>query len=89
MGAIRMRVQTADKNIALIHTTSPSLTSCEVKSCFVDVSALIKLHVKFMYRMQLSTLFSKMCGIYCKVTIVLIYRFLLNLVTKDIDIKMN
>ncbi len=35
MGAVRMRVQTADKNIIIIHTTPVhQLTSCEVK-CFV------------------------------------------------------
>ncbi len=34
MGAIRMRVQTSDKNITVIHTTPVhQLTSCEVKSC--------------------------------------------------------
>ncbi len=34
MGAIRTRDQTADKNIAVIHTTPVhQLTSCEVKSC--------------------------------------------------------
>ncbi len=33
MGAVRMRVQTADKNITIIHTTPVhQLTSCEVKS---------------------------------------------------------
>ncbi len=33
MGAARMRVQTADKNITIIHTTPVhKLTSCEVKS---------------------------------------------------------
>ncbi len=32
MGAVRMRVQTADKNITIIHTTPVhQLTSCEVK----------------------------------------------------------
>ncbi len=32
MGAVRMRVQTADKNITIIHTSSvDQLTSCEVK----------------------------------------------------------
>ncbi len=30
MGAVRMRVQTADKNITIIHTV---FTSCEMKSC--------------------------------------------------------
>ncbi len=34
MGAVRMRVQTADKNITVIHTTPVHrLKSCEVKSC--------------------------------------------------------
>ncbi len=34
MGAVRMRVQTADKNITIIHTTPVhQLTSWEVKSC--------------------------------------------------------
>ncbi len=34
MGAVRMSVQTADKNITVINTTSVhQLTSCEVKSC--------------------------------------------------------
>ncbi len=33
MGAVRMRVQTADKNITIIHMTPVyQLTSCEVKS---------------------------------------------------------
>ncbi len=42
MGAVRMRVQTADKNITIIHTT-PQLTSSEVKSCeFVKDKSLIK-----------------------------------------------
>ncbi len=34
MGAVRMRVQTADKNITVIHTISVrKLTSCELNSC--------------------------------------------------------
>ncbi len=35
MGAIRMRVQTSDKNITIIHNMTPvhQLMSCEVKSC--------------------------------------------------------
>ncbi len=34
MGAVRMRVQTADKNITIIHTTPVhQLMSYEVKSC--------------------------------------------------------
>jgi len=34
MGAVRMRVQTADKNITIIHITPfRQLTSCEAKSC--------------------------------------------------------
>ncbi len=34
MGAVRMRVQTADKNITIIHTTPVhQLTSWEYKSC--------------------------------------------------------
>ncbi len=34
MGAIRTRVQTADKNITIIHTTPVlQLTSCEAKNC--------------------------------------------------------
>ncbi len=35
MGAIRMRVQTSDKNITIIHSMTPvhQLMSCEVKSC--------------------------------------------------------
>ncbi len=34
MGAVRMRVQTADKNITIIHTTPVhQLMSCEEKSC--------------------------------------------------------
>ncbi len=36
MGAVRMRVQTADKNITIIHKSSTpvnQLTSCDVKSC--------------------------------------------------------
>ncbi len=44
MGAVRMRVQTADKNITIIHTTSVhQLISCEVKNCvFVKNKAIIK-----------------------------------------------
>ncbi len=40
MGAVRMRVQTADKNITVIHTTPVhQLMSCEAKSCvFVNKS---------------------------------------------------
>jgi len=35
MGAVRMRVQTADKNNTIIHTTPVhQLTSCEAKSGF-------------------------------------------------------
>ncbi len=34
MGAVRMRVQTADKNITIIHSSpSVNILSCEVKSC--------------------------------------------------------
>ncbi len=34
MGAVRMRVQTSDKNITVIHTTQiHQLISCKVKSC--------------------------------------------------------
>ncbi len=34
MGAVRMRAQTADKNITIIHTTPvQQLMSCDVKSC--------------------------------------------------------
>ncbi len=34
MGAVRMRVQTADKNIKIIHTILVhQLMSCEVKTC--------------------------------------------------------
>ncbi len=37
MGAVRMRVQTADKNITIIHTTSVhQLTFCEEKSCVCE-----------------------------------------------------
>ncbi len=45
MGAVRMRVQTADKNITKIHTTPVhQLTSCEAKSClFVRNKFIIKL----------------------------------------------
>ncbi len=45
MGAVRMRVQTADKNITIIHTTPvQQLTSCEVKSCvFVRNKYTIKM----------------------------------------------
>ncbi len=44
MGAVRMRVQTADKNITIIHMTPVhQLTSCEVKSClFVRNKFIIK-----------------------------------------------
>ncbi len=45
MGAVRKRVQTADKNITIIHTTPvQQLTSCEVKSCvFVRNKYTIKM----------------------------------------------
>ncbi len=34
MGAVRMRAQTADKNITIIHTTPVhQLTFCETNSC--------------------------------------------------------
>ncbi len=34
MGAVRMRIQTADKNITIIHTTPvQQLMSCEARSC--------------------------------------------------------
>ncbi len=44
MGAVRMRVQTADKNITIIHTTaSQQLMTWEVKSCvFVRNKSIIK-----------------------------------------------
>ncbi len=44
MGAVRMRVQTADKSITVINTTPVhQLTSCEVKSCiFVKNKSIIK-----------------------------------------------
>ncbi len=44
MGAIRMRVQTADKNITIIHTTpAHQLISCKVKICvFVWSKSIIK-----------------------------------------------
>ncbi len=41
MGAVRMRVQTADKNITIIHTTPVyQLISCEVKSCMFFKSSI-------------------------------------------------
>ncbi len=45
MGAVRMRVQTADKNIVIIHTTPVhQLTSCETKSCvLVRNKSIIKM----------------------------------------------
>ncbi len=50
MGAVRMRVQTADKNIAVIHTTpGHQLTSWEVKSCM-----FIKMN-KFIIKMLLTS----------------------------------
>ncbi len=44
MGAVRMRVQTADKNITVIHTTPVlQIISCRVKSCiFVRNKSIIK-----------------------------------------------
>ncbi len=44
MGAIRMRVQTADKNITIIHTNPVhQLKFCEAKSCvFVRNNSIIK-----------------------------------------------
>ncbi len=43
MGAVRMRVQTADKNITIIHTTPVhQLTSYELKSCMFIRNKLIK-----------------------------------------------
>ncbi len=43
MGAVRMKVQTADKNIRIIHTTPVhQLTSCEAKSCvFVRIKFIM------------------------------------------------
>ncbi len=42
MGAVRMRVQTADKNITIIHTTpGQQLTSCEVKSALSSENAIL------------------------------------------------
>ncbi len=45
MGAVRMRVQTADKNITIIHTTPVhQLTSGEDKSCvFLRNKCMIKI----------------------------------------------
>ncbi len=44
MGAVRMRVQTSDKNISIIHTTPVHrLMTCEVKRCvFVRNKSIIK-----------------------------------------------
>ncbi len=43
MGAVRMRVQTADKNITIIHTTPVhQLTSWEDKSCVFVQNKSIK-----------------------------------------------
>ncbi len=45
MGAVRMRVQTSDKNITIIHKLSPvnPLISCDVKSCvFVRNKSIFK-----------------------------------------------
>ncbi len=37
--AVRMRVQTADKNITVIHTTPDyQLMSCEVKTCMFEIN---------------------------------------------------
>ncbi len=47
MGAVRMRVQTADKNITIIHTTPVhQLMSCEVKTnpSFINTSPLAIIH---------------------------------------------
>ncbi len=48
MGAVSMRVQTADRSITIIHTTPVhQLMSCEVKSCvFVKNKSIIK-HFNF------------------------------------------
>ncbi len=44
MAVIRMRVQTADKNISIIHTTTvDQLTSWEVKSCIFAMNKSIKI----------------------------------------------
>ncbi len=45
MGAVRMRVQTADKNITMIHKVTPvhQLTSCDIKIfMFVIIKSIIK-----------------------------------------------
>ncbi len=42
MGAVRMRVQTADKKITIIHTTPVhQLTSCDAKSCVFERNKFI------------------------------------------------
>ncbi len=47
MGAVRMRVQTADKNIKIIHTILVhQLMSCEVKTCVFVRNKSIKAFFK-------------------------------------------
>ncbi len=36
MGAVRMRVQTADKNITIIHSTPVQQVTCEEKNCMSE-----------------------------------------------------
>ncbi len=44
MGAVRMGVQTADKNITIIHTTPDhQLMSCEVKGCVLITNKTLKM----------------------------------------------
>ncbi len=51
MGAVRMRVQTAAKNITIIHTTPVhQLTCCEVKSSmFVINKSIIKMFLTLLF----------------------------------------
>ncbi len=55
MGAVRMRVQTADKNITIIHTTPVhQLMSWEDKSCvFVRNKSIIKIFLTLNHCFQL------------------------------------
>ncbi len=57
MGAVRMRVQTADKNITIIHITPVhQLTSCEVKSCMFVRNKSIKTFFQLNYESSIHNL---------------------------------
>ncbi len=55
MGAVRMRVQTADKNITIIHTTPvQQLMSCEEKCCmFLINKSIIKMFLTFVFNLSI------------------------------------